>query len=224
LELNDPRLPAGAAAYGRELAEDHEFDALLMVAVVHANSGAIGYAKSTSNGTPDRVCFSGVFLNGNVLRVPYGQPVSSTGTALDGISFHTEFISHVEDGVKYRWEAQVWTPLAQSALWTHERMAVSSNSAKRKRQMTVSYAARSMGAGADGHLQEVYSVHGWTCHFCSTEISPQVAWPDPSAPSLIATSAPKDGSLNIGDLRPSHWKCAMDEGSTGTLPRILSEA
>jgi DNA polymerase-3 subunit epsilon len=224
LELNDPRLPAGAAAYGRELAEDHAFDASLMVAVVHTNSGAIGYAKITSNGTPDRVYLSGVFLNGDVLRIPHGQPVSGTGTTLDGISFHTEFISHVEDGVKYRWEAQVWTPLTQASLWTPERMAVSRNTAKRKRQMTVSYAARSMGAGADGHLQVVYSIHGWTCHFCGTEISPQLVWPDPSAPSLSATSAPKDGSLNIGDLRPSHWKCAMDEGSTGTLPRILSEA
>ncbi|QHK18981.1 hypothetical protein GU243_03530 [Pseudarthrobacter psychrotolerans] len=192
--------------------------------MVHTNSGAVGYAKITSNGTPDRVYLPGVLLNGDVLRSPFGQPASGTGTALDGISFHTEFISHVEDGVGYRWEAQVWTPLAHSALWTHERMAASSNSAKRKRQMTVSYTARSMGAGTDGHLESVYAAHGWTCHFCSTEIGPLVAWPDPSAPSLIATSAPKDGTLNIGDLRPSHWKCAMDEGSTGALPRILSKA
>lgn len=221
LELKDPRLPAEAASYGRQLAEAHEFDASLMIAAVHLNSGAIGYAKSTANGTPDRVYLPGIFLNGDVLRVAYGHPVSGTGTVLDGISFHTEFISHVEEDVKYRWEAQVWTPLAHASLWTPARMTVSSNSAKRKRQMTVSYAARSMGAGADGHLQAVYSVHGWTCHFCGTEISPQISWPDPSTPSLIATSAPKDGSLNTGDLRPSHWKCAMDEGSTGTLPRLL---
>jgi hypothetical protein len=86
----------------------------------HPQSNAIGvtFIYSSKGGIPRRLVLPILLVEGRLIDHPHNEPISGTGTALDGIYRGREFISDVDDmGQEYRWEAEVFCPVQPASLW-----------------------------------------------------------------------------------------------------------
>lgn len=182
----------------------------------HPQSNAIGVTfKDSSSGIPKRLSFPKLLIDGMFIHHPHHAAISGTGTALDGIYRGREFISDLdEDGVEYRWEAEVFSPVMPEALWTPSRAALSM-ARRRATDARNSYLARTraMDQGATNVAHnvdpnQIFERDQWTCKICGQSVDPTFRWPDPKSASLDHRVPVTRGGQHVAkNLETSHLIC-----------------
>jgi hypothetical protein len=188
----------------------------------HPQSNAIGVTFICSNnGIPRRLALPKLLVDGIFIDHRYHEPISGTGTALDGIYRGSEFISDVdESGDEYRWKAEVFSPVQPTSLWTPARTALSM-SRTRATSTRGTYLARTRGmrtaAKEIAHNidpRQIYERDRWVCQICTQPVDEALTWPDPMSPSLDHVTPVICGGQHVAaNMQTSHLICNIRKGN-----------
>ena len=193
---------------------------VLPLAAVHVQSGAWTPVFRNKIGAPARMEL-GRFIHNGVTYHDERRAGSLDVIGFPAVSLARELISDVTpDGLTFRWEATLFTPLWGLNLWTPERLVLS-DSRRRASASRGAYLARMRARGdfsgeadyIDPHA--VFDAAGWMCGVCGDPMERTLVWPDPWSATLDHVQpVSRSGEHVEANLQPAHWICNVIKGNS----------